>query len=280
MNIIIPMAGSGERFVSAGYTDPKPLIKVGGKHIVEYVCDMFDKNNDNFVFICNDKHLATTEMRDILSRMVSKSTIVSMPQHKLGPVYTVLAAEEYIKDDEPTIVAYCDNPVTWNYDDFKAFIDINDVDGCVISHTGFHPHTLSSTLFAYSKTDVKNRVWEIKEKSCYTNNRFEEHASSGIYYFKRGDMIKVYFKQAIAERVCYNGEYYVTLVFNLLIKDGLSVYSYLNDTVLAFGTPNEVRNFEAWQTILDGGQVKSPVDAYDCFDYWKKYRDDTCSSQG
>ena len=45
MNIVIPMAGSGQRFVDAGYTDPKPLIKVGGKMIVEYVIDMFEKVN-------------------------------------------------------------------------------------------------------------------------------------------------------------------------------------------------------------------------------------------
>jgi NDP-sugar pyrophosphorylase family protein len=273
MKIIIPMAGSGDRFVNAGYTDPKPLIKVRGKRIVEYVCDMFDKDNDDFVFICNERHLATTDMEGILSRMVNKYKIVSMPVHKLGPVYTVLAAETEIEDDEPVVIAYCDNPVKWDYDDFRRFVLHKD--GCIVSHTGFHPHTLGATLFAYSKTDTLGRVAEIKEKSCYTSNRFEEHASSGIYYFKHGSYIKKYFKKAIADNVNYNGEFYVTLVYNLLIKDELTVYSYLNDEVLAFGTPNEVRNYEAWQIILEGAQVGNVGDAIDCYNYWKGLKNET-----
>lgn len=269
MKVIIPMAGSGARFINAGYKDPKPIIKVGGKYIVEYVCDMFDKDNDDFVFICNDKHLDTTNIREILNGLVKNAIVVSMPQHKLGPVYTVLAAEQHINDKEQVIIAYCDNPVVWDYYDFMAFTDIEGVDGCIVSHTGFHPHTLSSTLFAYSKTNSSNGVLEIKEKSCYTDNRFNEHASSGIYYFRTGSFVKKYFRQIIEDNVNYNGEFYITLVYNLLIKDGLSVSSYLTDKVLAFGTPNEVRNFEAWKVILEGGQVKDSEDACNCYNYWR-----------
>jgi NDP-sugar pyrophosphorylase family protein len=266
MNIIIPMAGSGQRFVNAGYKEPKPLIKVGGRMIIEYVLDMFDRENDNFLFICNDNHLDDTFMREILEALVAKATIIGMPPHKLGPVYTVLAVENLIPDEEPCIIAYCDNPVTWDYEDFKKAMRL--VDGCIVSHTGFHPHTLSNTLFAYSKTDKVGWVSEIKEKACYTNNRFAEHASSGIYYFRYGHLVKKYFKQAINENLNYKGEYYVTLVYNLLIKDGLRVFSYLNDKVLAFGTPREVQNYEAWQTIIKGGQVHSEEEAKLCYNYW------------
>ena len=34
MQIIVPMAGLGQRFVDAGYTVPKPLIPVGGLPMV------------------------------------------------------------------------------------------------------------------------------------------------------------------------------------------------------------------------------------------------------
>lgn len=85
MKIIVPMAGTGNRFVEKGYTDPKPLIRVNGKRIIEYILDMFDPS-DEFVFICNDIHLATTDMRDVLLSLKSNAKIVGMPQHKLGPV--------------------------------------------------------------------------------------------------------------------------------------------------------------------------------------------------
>ena len=37
MRVLIPMAGRGDRFVDKGYKDPKPLIKVNGKMIIEYI---------------------------------------------------------------------------------------------------------------------------------------------------------------------------------------------------------------------------------------------------
>lgn len=280
MNIIIPMAGNGNRFVQAGYKDPKPIIKVRGKRTIDYVCDMYDRDNDNFFFICNEDHLRDTDMGHILKDMVSKATVISMPTHKLGPVFTVLAMQDHIADTEPAIVSYCDTPVLWNYNDFLGYVDVNGVDGCIISHTGFHPHTLSPTLFAYSKTDKSGKVYEIKEKACYTNNKFSEHASSGAYYFRYGHYIKKYFRQALNERLQHKGEYYVTLVYNLLIKDGLSVYSYLNDQVLAFGTPKDVQNFEAWMAILEGEQVSTEEDVISCYNYWKRYRHDSNFTQG
>ena len=37
LNIVVPMAGAGSRFAKAGYKDPKPLISVHGKHMIEVV---------------------------------------------------------------------------------------------------------------------------------------------------------------------------------------------------------------------------------------------------
>ena len=55
MNIIIPMAGLGNRFVQSGYSTPKPLIRLGDKTILEYILNMYNKDDD-FVFICNNTY--------------------------------------------------------------------------------------------------------------------------------------------------------------------------------------------------------------------------------
>jgi NDP-sugar pyrophosphorylase family protein len=56
MKIIIPMAGTGARFVAAGYKDPKPLIRLASDNrmIMEHVLDMFSEPEDEFIFICNE----------------------------------------------------------------------------------------------------------------------------------------------------------------------------------------------------------------------------------
>ena len=62
MKIIVTFACTGDRFVKAGYSEPKPLIEANDKKLIEYVIDMFDKENDEFIFICNKTHSTTTNM--------------------------------------------------------------------------------------------------------------------------------------------------------------------------------------------------------------------------
>lgn len=279
MKIVIPMAGTGDRFVRAGYEDPKPLIKVNGKRIIQYIYEMFDPS-DEFVFICNDTHLLTTDMRDILTDMVPSCTIHSIPNHKKGPIFTVMNTdyEQYIKDDEEVIICYCDNPYLWDYEQFKIWVKRTNSDGCILSHGNFHPHRLSPTFMAHIKEEHLV-VSEIKEKEPYTSDPMSEQASTGTYYFKRGDMLKKYFQQSIDQNVNYNGEHYVTLTYNLLIKDGLNVTCYPTDFVTVFGTPEEVENFEAWQTLISSTQVKSEEDLIKSYRYWVAYNEKRSSQQ-
>ena len=285
MNVVIPMAGVGDRFLKVGYTAPKPLIKVNGKMIIEYILDMFS-GEDEIVFICNDKHLEETNMREVLTALKPDCSIVSMPVHKYGPVYTVQVAYDYINDDEEVIVSYCDNPYLWNREDFNKYVYNKKLDGCVLSHTGFHPHTLNNTKMAFIKEKGDNTMprWgygmskvglveEIKEKECYTDDPMNEHASTGTYYFRKGSYVKKYFDMMIEENINYNGEYFVTLAYNLLIRDGLRVGYYDTPFATVMGTPEEVETFEAWANILNKGQVSNEQDLLSCYRYWKAYHE-------
>jgi len=263
------MAGRGDRFVAKGYRSPKPLIQLNdGRMIIEHVLDMFQDPDDKFIFICNDEHLSTTGMADILEELRPDCQIVAIPPHKKGPVYTLLPAFDLIDHDEEIVVAYCDGTVKWNRQDFN--LSMAEADGALITHTGFHPHTLSSTKMAFIKED-RGQVLEVKEKACYTDDPFSEHASSGIYYFKKGSYLKKYCQQLIDLNLNYNGEFYVTLVYNLLIQDGLRVKYYDTDYVAILGTPEDTSNFEAWATLVKNMPTVSDDDLMECFYYWRGY---------
>ena len=249
MQIIIPMSGMGDRFKKAGYTDPKPLIKVDGKPIIEHVVNMFPCEND-FVFICNQQHLAETPMRAELERIKPDAKIVQVAPHKLGPVYAVLQAADFIKDDEPCVVNYCDFSVYWDYADFKATMQRLGCEGCVTAYKGFHPHTLGTTFYAYMRWDKDNYLTEIREKEAYTDNRMQEYASSGTYYFKSGKILKKYFQETIDQQLSKGGEYYVSLVYNLLKRDSLRTYIYELEHFLQWGTPEELEEYLAWSNYF------------------------------
>ena len=117
MKIVIPMSGMGSRFVAAGYTTPKPLIIIDGMPVIEHVVKMFPGEED-FIFICNSKHLQETDMRQVLQRIAPKAEIVEIPPHKKGPVFAVHQVAERIADEDEVIVNYCDFSCYWDYSDF------------------------------------------------------------------------------------------------------------------------------------------------------------------
>ncbi|GAB6109650.1 NTP transferase domain-containing protein [Fusibacter bizertensis] len=241
MKIVIPMSGRGQRFVNKGYKVPKPLIEVDGKPIIEHVVDMFP-GEDDFIFICAKDHLESTEMKSILNRIAPKGRIIAIEPHKLGPIYAVQKAYQYIEDDEEVIVNYCDFGCYWDYGDFLTHTRQRNADGAIPAYKGFHPHMLGTTNYAFMR-DHEQWMLEIQEKKPFTENRMNEYASSGTYYFKSGALLKKYFDMTVERDLNLNGEYYVSVVYNLLIEEQLKVSIYEIQHMLQWGTPEDVEDY-------------------------------------
>jgi len=256
MQIIIPMTGIGKRFLDAGYTDPKPLIKVDGQPIIKYVIDLFPGEN-NITFICNSKHLEETNMRNVLNELAPQGKIVSIPPHKLGPVYAVTQISDMISDDDEVIVNYCDFSKYWNYQDFLTHTRKRNAEGAISAYKGFHPHMLGTTNYAFIR-DHQQWMIEIQEKKPFTENRMNEYASDGTYYFRNGRLVKKYFNELIEKKIDINGEYYVSMVFNLLVNDGLKVSIYEIQHMLQWGTPRDLEEYQNWSNYFSAITLPHP----------------------
>ena len=265
MHIIIPMSGVGQRFIDAGYDDPKPLIKIDGKPIIQHVVELFP-GETKFTFICNQTHLDTTDMRDVLNSIVDNGQIVSIPNHKKGPVFAVSQILDLIDDDEEVIVNYCDFGTWWNYPDFLEHCRQRKADGAIPAYKGFHPHMLGSTNYAFMR-DEKQWMLEIKEKEPFTDNRMNEYASNGTYYFRKGSLVKKYFPLLQERDINLNGEFYVSLIYNLLVEDELKVSIYDIEHMLQWGTPQDVEEYNVWSDYFR--QVIQPEQD------WKKEENST-----
>ncbi len=244
MKIVVPMTGIGKRFLDAGYTTPKPLIEVDGKPIIEHVVSLFPGEKD-FIFICNSNHLAETNLRDVLNGVAPNCKIVEIPPHKKGPVYAVYQIKDMIDDDEEVIVNYCDFGTYWDYKDFLKHTRERNADGAIPSYKGFHPHMLGKINYAFMRDD-EQWMLEIREKQPFTDNRMNEYASNGTYYFKKGSYVKKYFKQLMDEDINLKGEYYVSMVYNLLVQNGLKVSIYEIQHMQQWGTPGELEEYIGW----------------------------------
>lgn len=247
MKVIIPMSGLGSRFVAAGYKDIKPLIKVHGKPIIEWVVNMFSPE-DEFVFICRDEHIKNTNLAEELKRIKPDSEIISITNHKRGPVYAVSKIFDRIDNNEPILISYCDYYMRWDYEGFKKEILKPEIDGSVPCYHGFHPNLLpKNNFYAGCLLDDKNHLLEIREKFSFTEDKTKGFHSPGVYFFKNGEMLKKYFQMALDEDLSLNNEYYVSLVYQLMLRDKLSIYVHDKvDYFCQWGTPQDLQEYEFW----------------------------------
>ncbi len=248
MKIVIPMTGTGDRFRKAGYHDPKPLIKVDDRPMIAHVLDMFP-GETNFHFICRDEHLDSTHLSEVLRELAPEGVIHRIAGHKKGPVYAVQQIVSELDDEEEVIVCYCDFSAHWDYADFLRHTRLRGADGAIVAYKGFHPHMLGSTHYAFIREE-NQWMLEIKEKSPFTDNRMDEYASNGLYYFKHGRYVKKYFHKLMAEKIDLNGEYYVSLVYNLMQQDKLAISVYEVPNMLQWGTPEDLEQFQSWSKIF------------------------------
>jgi len=249
MHIIIPLSGIGKRFIEAGYPDPKPLIMVEDKPIIEHVVNLFPSET-KFTFICNDLHLNQTNMRDILLRIKPSANIFEVSVHnRKGPVDAVLQAKELILDDEQVIVSYCDYGTQWNYGLFKQKVNETNADGAIACYKGFHPHMLGSDNYAFVREE-NMFMTEIQEKKPFTDNKMDEYASNGTYYFKSGAIVKKYFQELVDLNISVNNEFYVSMVYNLLARDKLKTLIFEIEKMLQWGTPKDLQEYLMWSNYF------------------------------
>lgn len=265
MHIVIPMSGLGSRFAKEGYNDPKPLIRVRGKPMIEHIVNLFP-GETKFSFICNNQHLANTDMRNILTAICSTSTIYEVDVNdRKGPVHAVSQIFDKINDDEEVIVSYCDYGTVWDYCKFLKEIRERGTDGAIAFYTGFHPHMLRKDNYAYSLTDDNGYLISIKEKEPWYDDKLKEKASNGCYYFKSGSILKKYFKKFMDDGITINGEFYVSLVYNYLVEDGLKVYLFEIDKMLQWGTPTDLEDYIKWGQYFDKLKLSSQPEYPDPF---------------
>ena len=57
INIVIPMAGKGKRFLDKGIKTPKPLIEINSEPFIAHVIDNMAFQDANFYFLIREEHL-------------------------------------------------------------------------------------------------------------------------------------------------------------------------------------------------------------------------------
>jgi beta-phosphoglucomutase-like phosphatase (HAD superfamily)/dTDP-glucose pyrophosphorylase len=231
LNVLIPMAGAGSRFSTAGYTFPKPLIEVRGKPMIQVVVENLNIEA-NYIFLVQKEHYEKYNLKYLLNLIAPNCKIVQVDGLTEGAACTTLLAKEYIDNDAPLVMANSDQYVDWNSNECMYAFSADSIDGGILTFEATHPK------WSYAKLDENGFVSEVAEKKVISNN-----ATVGIYYWRHGSDYVKYAEQMIKKDIRVNNEFYVCPVFNEAIGDGKKIRVKNVEAMWGIGTPEDLNYF-------------------------------------
>lgn len=237
-NVVFPMAGAGSRFVNAGYETPKPLLDVGGLHMVQraaYGCNIGGRH----IYVVQKEHSGKYDLPNLLKSFTPglQVVVVEVDGVTEGAAASVLAAKEYIDNDELLII--CDSDTILDWDSIKFLIDAGEerhLDGSIVTFPA------EGDEWSYVDIHEDGVAKKVSEKE-----KISDHACAGVYYWRRGSDFVTYAEDMISKELNVNGEYYVAPVYNQAIQDRklVAIYELDADSVHSLGTPEKYEAYLA-----------------------------------
>ena len=229
------MAGLGSRFSSQGYDDPKPLIQFLGKPMIQHVVEHVGMMSLEHIFLCQKEHITKYNLHDLFSSFLDNYKIVEVDGLTEGAACTVLLADAAVSPDDSVMLVNSDQLVHWDRDTVEA-LENSNFGGCIFCFPG------EGTKWSYAKIDLQGLVTEVAEK-----RQISEHATSGMYYWKKWEYFVSAANAMIAANDRTNNEFYVAPVYNYALDKKITI-EYVNH-VDQVGTPEELNEYLERKTI-------------------------------
>lgn len=232
LNIVVPMAGRGSRFVQAGYKMPKPLIDVFGHPMIEYVTkNITPKCEHRFIYICQQEHLEKYGLVETLKRIAPGCVIIPIDYITEGAACTVLLANKYIDNDDALMIANSDQYVETDIDEYLSAM--GEYDGLIMTMPADDPK------WSFIKFDANGFVTMVREKEVIS-----DEATVGIYNYRHGSDFVKYARQMIGRNIRVNNEFYVAPTYNEMIEARKKiVFCNVGAKMYGLGIPEDLNYF-------------------------------------
>lgn len=246
--VLVPMAGYGKRFADAGYDLPKALLPVSGRPmVIQATRDLPDAPATRFVMRLDLDMLDELLVR-LRSSFIGVSTLL-LSEGTEGQAITCRLGIADINPDEPLTIGACDNAMIYDVQKFEAMIAPGGPDVLVWIVRGHADGRLRPKNFGWVDADADGRIAGVRVKQ-EPDDPATAPMIVGAFTFRRaGDFDRAC--QALIDRDGrVNGEFYVDSLIADAVALGLDCRIFEIDHYLGWGTPNDLRTFEYWQSCF------------------------------
>ena len=238
--IIIPMAGEGKRFKDSGVLEPKFMIKVKNKTLFEWSMDSLPINiSKKIIFVCLEEHEKKFNVSNFIKNVMNKKypncnyEQLYLKHVTGGQVETALSAKHLIKSEDTLIIYNIDTHFVSTRLESKILTLKNRKSdgmlGCFES---------SDENLSFIQLDENEWIKQVKEKEKISN-----YASTGLYIFTNAKYFFETGEEMINNGTKIKNEFYVSEIYNMLLKSGKKFEVDMAEEFAALGTPNDVKKF-------------------------------------
>ena len=248
--LLIPLAGAGQRFVDEGYKDPKPLISVSNLPMIIQAARSLPETEKQ-VFICRDEHLSRFPLGETLTRFYPGSRCVSVDHLTAGQASTCMLAKDIVDANAPMHIGACDNSMVYDEKKFASLFASSNVDAVIWTFRNNPTVRFNPKAYGWVAANVKGEVSKVSCKVPLSEEPMKDHAIVGAFSFKRAKDFFAATENMIKANSRVNNEFYVDHAMNFVLDLGLKVHVFEVDHYICWGTPNDLRTFEYWQSFFD-----------------------------
>lgn len=246
--LILPMVGLGSRFQEEGYKTPKPLIPVSNHPMsVQALMDLPQTERQRFVL--RKDMLGIDELQKVLQEKSPISEFSILNHMTDGQASTCVEGSLGLSVDDPVTIAACDNGMIYDTATFQSLMDLEDVDVIVWGARRYPGAIRSPEMYGWIDADASGVIKGVSVKKPLSNPSIDPIVV-GTFTFKRlGDFLNSV-DHMKSRKALVNGEYYVDTAINDAISLGLRCVIFEIDNYICWGTPNDLKTFEYWQSCF------------------------------
>lgn len=251
MNIIIPMAGAGQRFADAGYKLSKPVIptidrKSGREYpmVVSATMDLPGVNEDGSNVTYIDRTFHKNEgVEGIIKEHYKNASFITIDELTEGQACTCMLAKDKINNDESLLIAGCDNGMVFNKELFNKLTQKCDV----IAFTYCHNEAVlvNPNAYGWYVPNEENKIKEVSIKKAVSDTPMEDHAVVATFWFKKGSIFVKAAEKMLRENDRINNEFYVDQVIKHAMELGYDCRIFDVDRYIGWGTPKDYEEYTA-----------------------------------
>jgi NDP-sugar pyrophosphorylase family protein len=245
LQIVVPAAGEGRRFVEAGYRLPKPLVPVAGvPMVVRAVRDL--PPADRVVLIVRAEHVRQFGIDAELERHLPGCRVLAVEGLTEGQACTVRLAADALVPEWPVIVAACDNTHVYDRPRLERLMADPGVECLIWTYRGDTRVLAAPEQHGWVRVDG-DRVREVSCKKAISASPLEDHAISGFFSFRTARRMIDTIDRMVQSGVRVRGEFYMDTVPNLLVAEGCDVRVFEVEKYIGWGTPRDLEDFQKWE---------------------------------